>query len=275
MFQHIIVPVDGSDRSWAAARLGAVLADTCAADLELVHVVPNEDLCAGARRELGRELDARGPLAVDAEIVTLVPAVDSDGSDGSTIAAYAEAVDGSMIVMSSTGRGRSAAVLGSVTDDVLRSMFGPIIVVGPRVDEFDSFGGDIVVPVDGSEFSETILSMAAAWGIGFGATPWIVEVVDGPIPASEDVAESSYPHRLADDLRARSHHNVEFEVLHGGSAARAITDFATRPGIGLIMMATHGRTGLRRLTTGSTASSVVHLAPVPVVLSRPPLLALD
>jgi len=275
MFQHIIVPVDGSDRSWVAARLGGVIARSCAADLELVHVVPNEDLCASARQELGRVLEEVGPLAVDAPIVTLVPADDSDGSDGSTIATYAEAVEGSMIVMSSTGRGRSAAVLGSVTDDVLRSMFGPIIVVGPRVSDVESFGGDIAVTVDGSAFSETILPMAAAWGIGLGATPWIVEVLTEPVSSSDDLMESSYAHRLANDLQAKSHHDVQFEVLRGGSAAHAIVEFAAGPGVGLIMMATHGRSGLRRLTTGSTASSVVHHSTVPVVLSRPPRLALD
>ncbi len=274
MFQHIIVPVDGSDRSWEVARVGAVIADSCAADLEIVHVVANDEHAAVAREELGAHLDEIGPLAVDAAIVPIVPELDSVGSAGSAIAAYAEAVDGSMIVMSSTGRGRSAAVLGSVADDVLRAMFGPIIVVGPHVTDVGSFSGDLVVPVDGSDFSETILPLAAAWGIALGATPWIVEVLDGTYAGSSDIFESSYPHRLANELTATSHHDVQFEVLHGGSAAEAIVDFARQQDTVAIMMATHGRTGLQRITTGSTAASVVHRATVPVVLSRPPVLAL-
>ncbi len=80
-------------------------------------------------------------------------------------------------------------------------MFGPIIVVGPRVTEVGSFTGDIIVPVDGSDFSETILPMAAAWGIALGATPWIVEVLNQPIAVSADVFESSYPHRLANEMQ--------------------------------------------------------------------------
>lgn len=274
MFQHIIVPVDGSERSWLAAQVGAVIAEGCVADVELVHVMADESHGDRMRSELARERDAHAPFAVEPAIVTLVPRPTSDGSAGGTIADYAESVEGSMVVMSSTGRGRSAAVLGSVADDVLRAMFGPIIVVGPQVTEVGSFTGDIVVPVDGSDFSETILPMAAAWGIALGATPWIVEVLNEPIAASADVFESSYPHRLANEVRAQSHHDVEFEVLHGPSAGAAIADFAEMRGARMIMMSTHGRTGLERLVAGSTASSVVHTAKVPVALYRPPVFAL-
>jgi nucleotide-binding universal stress UspA family protein len=154
-------------------------------------------------------------------------------------------------------------------------MFGPIIVVGPEVTEFESFSGDIVVPVDGSEFSETSLPLAAAWGIALGATPWVVEVLTEATPTDADVLESSYPSRLARNLQAQSHHDVEFDVLHGANAGDAIADYATRNKVRLIVMSTHGRTGLRRLTLGSTAASVVHRATCPVVLHRPPRLAMD
>jgi len=275
MFQHILVPVDGSDRAWAAARFGAVVADACAADLEIVHVVADESHAGEMRSELGRSLEEHGLSAANAAIVPIVAPPESDGSAGAAIAAYAEAVDGSMVVMSSTGRGRSAAVLGSVADDVLRSMFGPIIVVGPHVQEIESFSGDLIVPVDGSDFSEKILPIAGAWGVALGARPWIVEVITEQVPTSSDMLESSYPHRLANALYAQTHHEVEFEVLHGDSAAASIASYAGRVDARLIMMTTHGRTGMKRFTTGSTASSVVHTATVPVVLYRPPVLALD
>lgn len=274
MFQHIIVPVDGSERSWIAARIGAVIADSCAADLELVHVMARESHAERMRSELGRGLDEHGPLAVDAEIVPIVPPPESDGSAGATVAAYAEGIEGAMVVMSSTGRGRSAAVLGSVADDVLRTMFGPIIVVGPHVEMIESFAGDIIVPVDGSDFSEKILPIAGAWGIALGARPWIVEVITESLPPSVDVLETSYPHRLASALTEQTHHDVEFEVLHGESTGDSIADFAKGMDARLIMMSTHGRTGLKRFTAGSTASSVVHTSTVPVVLYRPPVLAM-
>ena len=40
------------------------------------------------------------------------------------------------------------------------------------------FRGELIVPVDGSDFSETTLALGAAWGIGLEARPWVVEVLD-------------------------------------------------------------------------------------------------
>ncbi len=63
-------------------------------------------------------------------------------------------------------------------------------------------------------------------------------------------------------------------MLHGPSAGAAISDFAEMRDARMIMMSTHGRTGLERFVAGSTASSVVHTAKVPVALYRPPVFAL-
>ena len=242
------------------------------ARLQLVTVVADSAGGDAARAELERSLEAGAPLAVPAEILPLIAPASTGATVGSAIAAHAESVNGGMIVMSSTGRGRSAAVLGSVADDVLRSMFGPIIVLGPHAEELESFTGDLVVPVDGSE---TILPIAASWGIALGAAPWVVEVITEPVPPSVDVFESSYAHRLAEGLQKQTKHEVEFEVLHSGHPGSEIADFARRIDARLVMMSTHGRSGLQRFTAGSTASAVVRTATCPVVLHRPPVFAMD
>jgi nucleotide-binding universal stress UspA family protein len=270
MFQRIIVPIDGSQQSWTAAEVGSVIAEACDADLELTTVVFAADQVDVAVADMRSSLESPSNFAVEPSLSALVAEPASDDTVGAVLARHAEAVNGSMIVMSSTGRDRSAAVLGSVADDVLRGLFGPIIVVGPHVTEFESFAGDIIVPVDGSDFSEASLPLAASWGIAFGATPWIVEVLTEPVPAGVDVFESSYPSRLAKDLKAQSHHDVEFDVLHGPSPAKAITDYAGHNKASLIVMSTHGRTGMQRLSMGSTAAAVVRSASSPVVLHRPP-----
>lgn len=275
MFVRIIVPIDGSHRSWSAARVGAAIAGATDAELELVNVVFTADQRDHALAELASGLGSLGNTAVQPKLTALVAEPGSDDTVGGVLARHAESVTGAMLVMSSTGRDRSAAVLGSVADDVLRSLFGPIIVIGPHAGDPWSITGPIVVPVDGSEFSETSLPLAAAWGIAFGTTPWIVEVATESVPANADVFESSYPSRLARDLRAQSHHRAEFEVLHGSSPAKAITEFAHGNGSGLILMSTHGRSGVQRLSMGSTAAAVVREASCPVVLHRPPHFALD
>jgi len=57
--------------------------------------------------------------------------------------------------------------------------------------------------------------------------------------------------------------DVSIEILHDSSAARAITDFAEPDD--LIVVATHGRTGLRRVILGSVTEKLVRLAECPVL----------
>jgi nucleotide-binding universal stress UspA family protein len=176
--------------------------------------------------------------------------------------------------MSSHGRGRTAALLGSVVEDLLQREYGPIVVVGPHVAAAD-FTGPLIVPVDGSSLSEDALPLAAAWGIELGMVPWIIEVIDPDTVLPADVAETSYTARLAGDLQRSSGHEVEYDVVHGKHPAEAIADHAGRVGAGLIVATTHGRSGVARLTVGSTASGVVRHARCPVLLHRPPVLAGD
>lgn len=57
-------------------------------------------------------------------------------------------------------------------------------------------------------------------------------------------------------------------VVTAASAALAIVDYATEHAIDLIVMGTHGRTGLAHLALGSVAEQVVRLAPCPVLTVR-------
>ena len=102
-----------------------------------------------------------------------------------------------------------------------------------------------------------------------------IVTITEPVPPSVDVFESSYAHRLAEGLQKQTKHEVEFEVLHSGHPGSEIADFARRIDARLVMMSTHGRSGLKRFTAGSTASAVVRTATCPVVLHRPPVFAMD
>lgn len=271
MFNRIIVPTDGSDYSWRAVGVGEAFARQCDAELELLEVVT---YAADEKRaeQLMRERLADAPLSLPVSVCARV----LQRSVGATIADHATDVNGGMIVMSTFGRGRSEAILGSVALDVLREMFGPVVAVGPkaRTDRADH-RGELIVPVDGSDFSESTLALAAAWGIGMEARPWVVEVLDLDQERVQDVVESSYAARLARDLTSRSHHDAQYEVLHSNHPGVAIGEFAESIGASLIVASTHGRTGLARLALGSVAMEIVRHAPCPVVLNRPPTLVRD
>jgi nucleotide-binding universal stress UspA family protein len=271
VFNRIIVPTDGSDFSWRAVSVGAALARQCTAELELLEVVSFVDDVKRAE-QLTRDRLAEAPLSVTARVSARV----FERSVGATIAEYVASVNGAMVVMSTFGRGRTEAILGSVAVDVLREMFGPVVAVGPMatIDRAD-FRGELIVPVDGSDLSESALSLAAAWGIGIEARPWVVEVLEPDQAQVQDTVEISYPARLAQDLAKTSHHDVQYEVLHSKHPGRAIAEFAGTIGASLIFASTHGRTGLARLALGSVAMEIVRHAPCPVVLNRPPTLATD
>jgi nucleotide-binding universal stress UspA family protein len=71
------------------------------------------------------------------------------------------------------------------------------------------------------------------------------------------------------DARALGASNVAAKLLTGPVAGE-ITDYAARAGFDLIVMGTHGRTGLRHLVLGSVAEKVVRTAPCAVLTVRVP-----
>lgn len=265
MFNRIIVPVDGSSASWRAAEVGDRLAVACDADLEVIHV---EHLLDDRQREQLADRIATTQWVGDPPALTFVP---ERFDIPEAIADHLTGVNGGMLVMASTGRGRSEAVLGSVAAEVLTLTYGPMIVVGPEVDVDATFAGThLMVTVDGSRFSETALGLAGAWGIAMELRPWVIGVLEPSESVSPDVMESNHVALLAHRLQARTGRQTEFEVLHGRRPARAITDFARTVGARFIVLSTHGRSGLARLAVGSVAAGVVRHAPCPVVLMRPP-----
>ena len=272
MTNHLIALSDGSDFSWRAVRLAARLSTMIDLPLEVVEVALLPGDVGVTERSLRQRVDDELPDLADSVTVNVLV---QDDRIASTIAAYVEALgDGSLVVMSSVGRGRSAALLGSIAEDLLHHLLGPILVLGPEVDPVRfHLDGRLLVPVDGSATSEYALGLAAAWGIEHGAVPWLVHVVDpSELPPGGDVDETAYVARTAQRLREQSHHGVEFEVLHGHSAHRAVIDAATAEDVSLIVTSTHGRTGLARVAAGSEAMGMIHGSPVPVLLVRPPTL---
>lgn len=273
MFNRVIVPIDGSDFSWRAIGPAAALAQQCDAVLEVLQVVTLPEDVSTAETILREQL-AVANLSPEQSAATELTVLVMGQSVAETIAERVEKMVGSIIVMSSVGRGRSAALIGSIAEELLGSLFGPVMLVGPEAATGRAdFRGNLIVPVDGSETSESALALAAAWGIALEAAPWVLLVVEPDAQAASDVAESSYPSRLARELSKQSHHSVEFEVLRDKQPAKAIADYARTIDAGMIIASTHGRTGLSRIRAGSVAMGLVRHAPCPVVLNRPPHLA--
>ncbi|HEX6310662.1 MAG TPA: universal stress protein, partial [Acidimicrobiia bacterium] len=171
--------------------------------------------------------------------------------------------------------GVGQALLGSVAEEAIRSVPASFLLVGPAVDpELGTRFDTVVVCTDGSDCSKAILAPASEWIRALRLRAWIVQVLDPEVRRElpdqpERVIEESGVYGTAQALMHHDGGGVNWDVLHGDSAAEPIVDYAARLPASLIAMATHGRTGVARFALGSVAASVVHAAPCPVLVVRP------
>jgi nucleotide-binding universal stress UspA family protein len=117
----------------------------------------------------------------------------------------------------------------------------------------------ILLPTDFSAAADAAALVATAMALETGARLHVVHVVPvatDPSLGSEQLA------RLG--RRIGKEATVETALL-SGRAAREIAGYARDNGIDLIVMSTHGRTGMSRALLGSVAEAVVRLSPCPVL----------
>jgi nucleotide-binding universal stress UspA family protein len=124
----------------------------------------------------------------------------------------------------------------------------------------------ILVPLDGSELAQTALPHALDLCRACAATLLLLHVRD-PRSGSVEAAQRYLEYINTQNAWA----GVAVEVLvREGSVAAAIIDAAGQERVDLIVMATHGRSGLQRVVYGSVAEQVLRGASTPVLLVRVP-----
>jgi nucleotide-binding universal stress UspA family protein len=85
--------------------------------------------------------------------------------------------------------------------------------------------------------------------------------------AKAEAEERAYLERMAQELQYAGY-QVDTQVTRRG-AAEAIVDYANHHGVELIVIASHGRSGIRRWILGSVTQKVLHSAHIPVLVIRP------
>jgi nucleotide-binding universal stress UspA family protein len=133
----------------------------------------------------------------------------------------------------------------------------------------------VLVPLDGSPLAETAVSWATELA-GSHATLVLLRAAEAltlpgvdPSPAQIQVVREAedYLAALAARLREQGVEKVETGVWYG-PAAPVIVEAASRRKADLIVMSTHGRSGLGRLVMGSVAESVLRGTTTPILLVR-------
>jgi len=143
----------------------------------------------------------------------------------------------------------------------------------------------ILFPTDFSEPAEYAWSYALTFAQEFGAEVHLVHVVTPPPRVTEAYAVNFDPERTVKALTAEANASMDRQVeaaksrglifrreVRVGVDYREIIDYATKQDIDLIVMATHGRTGLAHVLMGSVAEKVVRKAPCPVLTIKHPSL---
>jgi len=296
MYRHILVPLDGSLLAEQALPLAKMLAARFAATVTLFQaIVPiREHLHMGHEAaETPEQIELRRSRAATylekarADMIAAGITTKAEvrvGAAATAILEFAESAGVDMITMSTHGRtGLLQWAYGSVADKVLQGSHVPLLLV--RVSDKPAAPQPpkrILVPLDGSALAELALdpaqSLAAAfdsevllfrsWDIpatGLDEIP--VSVLDAWQKSARSDAEeylASVVHRLQEQgLRARAE-------TQEGAPVESILEEATASAASLIVMSTHGRSGVTRWVLGTTADRVLRSSSVPVLLMRAP-----
>jgi nucleotide-binding universal stress UspA family protein len=293
--KRILFPTDFSECAEQALDHALLLAEDFDAELHMLHAVvlhqadpANPDLQFTPDLELLDRLEkvAKTRLAELAEgraRQVRVRQVERRGfSAPVAILEYADEIAADLIVMGTHGhRGAARFFLGSVAEQVVRHAPCPVLTLRGRDSEAPLEGVQaILVPVDFSEHSRGALATAAELAARWQARLELVHVLElpplpafyGPVP---DVGSTQRLVELSDgELRKLTEELVPEAVEHSfttleGGAATEIVRHARDSRSDLIVISSHGRSGLDRLLLGSTTERVVRMADCPVLTLRP------
>ncbi len=306
MYKRIIVPLDGSELAEVALPYAEALAEKLGADIILLNVrAPSEDPDNPEHRPyLGRKAaEIEQSMKESAELpagqkVKVEPAV--IGEKGLVTHAAEEIVDyagqehASLIIMATHGRtGIKRWALGSTTDKVVRAAGCPVLLVRagiqvPRKVRLDK----LLVPLDGSLQSETVLPHAASLATRLKADLVLFHVVVPPyhfytsgqaasMYGSEGIVKVPYSAAELEPLEAQAAEYLQKVVtrlaadgisagseVRTGAAGDEIIKAADAMGVSLVTMATHGESGFSRWEHGSIADKVLHAINEPLLLVR-------
>ncbi len=294
MFERILVPTDGSERSQWALEAARVLAQRLGANLVVLHVIPDTGVPPFAFD--GVPVDARAvlqDLQLNGEGI-LKAALEQVGTARTrlewgrgrrvteVIAHVASDERVGLIVMGTHGReGLDRLFFGSITEETERLSSAPVLFVRRSASGFSGLE-PILVPVDGSEVSNRALEFARALSNATGAPLEVLHVVPDPeLPTAEprvtDETLKGIQHQRrvqGEDViqSARERIGPDGKTLlmdaHNERIDSAIERIAHEEHAGMVVIGTHARGGLKRLLLGSVAESLAHHSSLPVLIVR-------
>ncbi len=294
MFRAIMVPLDGSALAERALPYAAAVARASGAKVYLVraamaHTAPGTDVTRGEVDSVDAAeeyLDGVAGILPREQVETAV----FYGSPQEAIVEEIALRKVDLVVMATHGRsGVSRLLHGSVAAGVLAHSPVPILLVRAWQEEHTaaSLAGSprLLVPLDGSPFAEAALPVAAVAAATLGGTIALVRAVpvpdqvqtndQGQIVSYVDQEVNALEREAAQYLRAVAGRledgggPASGVHVHVGDPVQGIIAAGRELGAAMVVMATHGRTGLARLRLGSVAEGVLRDGHLPLLLTRP------
>ena len=290
MFKKILVPLDGSEQAEAALPYAEELTMKLGAELVLFHA------CGPAHRSFER----MHRIYIDDVLGKLEASMNAGNREGAARVAVriedcppAEDVcvlmarnQVDLVVMTAIGSSGMAIgkKLGSVADSACRTLPIPVLLIRAKSPERQNTGSglikSILLPLDGSDLSKLAVPAAETLAAGLKAPITLFQMVRSaylyggdPVPfldyekltQDEEKNVRDQMAALEADLGGRGI-EVMSRVVSGADAAEEIIRAAANSGIDLIVMSTHGRSGLSHLVLGSVAEKVMAKGKSPLLL---------
>jgi len=230
-------------------------------------------------REIAQERAAKMIKSMHAEKVPIVMDQVRGFSPAEVILDYAQEKDVDLIVMGTHGRrGLGHLFLGSVTEEVVRLSICPVLTIREKESpqQIEALK-KILFPIDFSNHSRVALAHAKYLAQEYQARLVLLHVVEETVHPAFYASGKKSIFDLMPDIKNKSTKlmenffsesegpavDVEMHILEG-SAAREIVRFIDNYKIDLVVIATHGLTGIDHFLLGSVTEKVVRRASCPV-----------
>ena len=302
--KKILYTTDFSESAEEALRYAAMLAGEFGAELHLLHVIslfnegevkPEEVFpemekhAENYAEELHRDADRRIDRKIEdhsGHNLEMFKHIERGFSPHEEIIRVAGELKVDLLVMGTYGRGGVAHFLfGSTAEQVVRTVNCPVLTVrhhAPQRRDIQEIK-NILFPTDFSEYSKKALPYALSFASRYGATLHVLHVFEQRVHPAFYIVDKSTPFDLDNDLRDRAldaldefvysdlRDKISFNCeVTSGTPFVEIINFARAREIDMIVIATHGLTGLEHMIIGSTTERVVRKAPCPVLSVKDP-----
>jgi nucleotide-binding universal stress UspA family protein len=292
-FKKILFPTDFSPCANHALKYSLLLAEKYQAKLTLFHAIimfmddPNnpdyrfpdlsetynqiEKVCDRCFQQV---MDESQKVDIDKVVVRGISPADE-------ILRYAEENDISLIVMGTCGRSALGRFFfGSTAEKVVRHSHCPVLTVLEEPTEYIKTGkyDKILLPTDYSDTSKKAIPWAVSLAENHDAELILLHSIEENIPPQYYAGGVASIFELDRELKKRATKALDLfmeevkgkkikikKVVVEGKSDEEIVNYAKKNNVDLIVLASHGHSGIERVLLGSTTERVVRKAPCPVL----------